>query len=677
MKNLFLRKSIFSIHFLSLLMLCIAWAFLFSSCVRSKAMESKQTNYPNQDFNSNLYENRLIVGYSSEKYIHDIVHLLNGNMIVHIPELNAFSVETKEAVEAVFEKLKSLGDLSAYGIRYVEPVYKRFLAPVQKTKSGIKISKNKELVMPFKSNYTNETLDFYLWGHRAIDVKQSWDEGFEGNEIIIAVLDTGVDGTHPDLAGQVIEGYRPKSGQVIQAYSDSSYGGSHGTHVAGIIAAKKDGKGIVGVAPKAKIMPIVIFDEGGWYVGDDFTARGIVWAVDHGAKILSNSWGGPGYSQLLKDAFDYALERNVIVVAAAGNSSSSQSFMYPANYPGVVQVGAAEYNGGDIKTANFSSRSPSLSISAPGVNILSTMPQQDSYGYDKDSFLSSDNNGYYGFMSGTSMATPYVSGLVALLLQKYPQAKPWQIKGLIEKSALDIDESGVDDRSGYGLLQAKAIKTDIPLSGGTNFFVKVTDAYESWNIPSVFITLIGTSQSGRVVRYFAKTNKDGVAKFCSIPTGKYDVFLGGPDSQERTNVSSFPRLCFRKAEERFLKFEKIVESDSESMLVKLNSSAILSLTNKPEKIAVYFEKNNGPDEIVVERVVDFSSISSYDFSDLSGKYRIKLVIPEKATSNLVINGEIRLNGKIISVTGTVLKGSAETILSDNVSEWWTVFGNGQ
>ncbi|MEN3042830.1 MAG: hypothetical protein ABDH59_05965 [Fervidobacterium sp.] len=113
-------------------------------------MESKQKNYPNQNFNSNLYENRVIVGYSSEKYIHDIIHLLNGNMVVHIPELKAFSVEIKEGVETVFEKLKSLGDLSAYGIRYVEPVYRRFLAPVQQTKLGIKVSEKQRISNAFQ-----------------------------------------------------------------------------------------------------------------------------------------------------------------------------------------------------------------------------------------------------------------------------------------------------------------------------------------------------------------------------------------------------------------------------------------------------------------------------------------------------------------------------------------------
>jgi len=77
-----------------------------------------------------------------------------------------------------------------------------------------------------------------------------------------------------------------------------------------------------GVAPGAKIMPVVLFDNGGWYVGDDYAAKGIIWAVNNGANVLSNSWGGAGYSQTLKDAFDYALERGVVVVAAAGNSKS-------------------------------------------------------------------------------------------------------------------------------------------------------------------------------------------------------------------------------------------------------------------------------------------------------------------------------------------------------------------
>jgi len=94
-----------------------------------------------------------------------------------------------------------------------------------------------------------------------------------------------------------------------------------------------------------------------------------------------------------------------------------------------------EFNGGDYIVADFSSGSPMISVCAPGVSIISTMPQEGSRGYDRRSFVLAENNGYYGYMTGTSMATPHVSGLVALLLQKYPNAKPWQIRKMLEETA--------------------------------------------------------------------------------------------------------------------------------------------------------------------------------------------------------------------------------------------------
>jgi len=640
--------------------------FVFYSCVKI----SNPLTLSNTTEEKSYYENRIIVGYTSEESIKVITKLIDGKVVVHIPELKAISIETNQNVETIFRKIEKIGDLSIYGIRYVEPVYKRFIEPIKVRFSDRIISKTTSVST--LQNYTGETLDFYLWGHRAIGTNEAWNKGFDGDSMIVAVLDTGVDGTHPDLQGQVTQGYRPKYSQILPENTDSSYGGSHGTHVAGIIAAKRDGKGIVGVAPKAKIMPIVIFDDGGWYVGDDYTAKGIVWAVDNGAKILSNSWGGWGYSQLLKDAFDYALERNVTVIVAAGNSTSSQTFQYPANYPGIIQVGAAEYNGGKIKTADFSSGSPMLTVSAPGRDILSTMPQKNSEGYDKNSFVSEDNDGYYGFMSGTSMATPHVSGIVALLYQKYPEAKPWQIRMLLEKSAIDIDENGMDERSGYGLLQTSALDLNLPSNGGTNFSVLVTDAYGTWKLPSVFVSLIGKSHDGRNVRYFAKTNEDGVANFYHIASGNYNILIGGPDSVEKTGL---PNACYRKAEERQYETMISINSESENLSVRFSSKAILTLTNKPENLKILFEKLSDSGKIQVEKEVNFSTNDTYDFSSFSGKYRIKATIPQKATTNLMISGEIELNNIKIPISGVILKDATQTILSDKTSEWWTVFGN--
>ncbi|MFN6991434.1 MAG: S8 family serine peptidase [Fervidobacterium sp.] len=446
--------------------------FLFiTSIVTSCTLRYAERNYePTTDRNvskkdeSLYFEDRLIVGYESEEYIPSILKLIGGNIIVKIPEIRALSIKIEKSVDEVIKKLREIDNLERYGIRYIEPSYKRFLTPVfGQPESSFQnllsrsFSKASRINYLNNINYTGESHDFYLWGHRAVNVKEAWDLGYDGEGIIIAVLDTGVDGTHPDLVGQTVTGYRPLYNVETAPNEDSSYGGAHGTHVAGIIVARKDGKGIVGAAPRAKIMPIVIFDYGGWYIGDDYTAMGIIWAVQHGAKVLSNSWGGMGYSQILKDAFDYALENDVTIVAAAGNSTSSQSFFYPANFPGIIQVGAAEFNGGNIKTTYFSNGSPMLTVSAPGRDILSTMPSKYSFGYSENSFKIAENEGYYAFMSGTSMATPYVAGMAAILLQKYPNVKPWQIRKLIERTALDIDNVGIDERSGYGFFAAKSI----------------------------------------------------------------------------------------------------------------------------------------------------------------------------------------------------------------------------
>jgi subtilisin family serine protease len=135
----------------------------------------------------------------------------------------------------------------------------------------------------------------WLWGIRKVKAPQAWELGYTGKDIIVAVVDTGVDGTHPDLQGQLVEGYRPLTDETLDPATDSSFGGAHGTHVAGTIAAKRDETGVVGVAPDAKIMPIVIFEEDE-YIGDDLVALGFLWAAEHGARIFSNSWGGKGYS---------------------------------------------------------------------------------------------------------------------------------------------------------------------------------------------------------------------------------------------------------------------------------------------------------------------------------------------------------------------------------------------
>lgn len=676
-------KMILSIYSCFLLLIFMFVTLMVTSCTfqydERNHEPTTDTNFSNKD-KSLYFEDRIIVGYESEEYIPSILKLIGGNVIVKIPEIRALSIKIEKSVEEVIKKLRELDNLERYGIRYIEPSYKRYLTPVfEQPELSFQNHSSKSFFETTYANYLNDTNytgeshDFYLWGHRAINIKEAWDAGYDGEGVIVAVLDTGVDGTHPDLVGQTVTGYRPLYNVEIAPDEDSSYGGAHGTHVAGIIAAKKDGKGIAGVAPKAKIMSIVIFDHGGWYVGDEYTAKGIIWAVQHGAKILSNSWGGMGYSQILKDAFDYALENDITIVVAAGNSTSSQSFFYPANFPGIIQVGAAEFNGGNIQTTYFSNGSLMLTVSAPGRDILSTMPSKYSFGYSENSFKIPENEGYYGFMSGTSMATPYVAGMAALLLQKYPDAKPWQIRKLIERAALDIDNVGIDERSGYGFLQAKAVELPLLANYGSNFRVNVTDYYGEWKVPSVFISILGTSKDGRSVRYFAKTNADGIAKFLNIEQGNYELIIGGPDINESSNLLKVH--IRRNAEERQVRLIKAVMSENESEFIKLTSTAILNISEKPPQLYIAFEKlkNDGSREIV--KNIDFSEIEYCKFSELSGVYSIKAYINNVSNEDIRISGNIQLNGITIPIFGVISKNSSETLLGDNLSIYWTLFGN--
>lgn len=125
--------------------------------------------------------------------------------------------------------------------------------------------------------------------------------------MVVAIIDSGVDSSHPDFLNSFVDGYDPVTGSIIPAGKSDAYV-PHGTHVAGIVAANRnDHYGVAGLAPDALIMPIPIFQPG--FIGDIYVADGVKWAVDNGAKILQNSWGGPGFSNILKDAFDYALKK--------------------------------------------------------------------------------------------------------------------------------------------------------------------------------------------------------------------------------------------------------------------------------------------------------------------------------------------------------------------------------
>lgn len=275
------------------------------------------------------------------------------------------------------------------------------------------------------------------WGLKNINAQNTWNtikpaKGTSG--VTVAVLDTGVDIKHPDLQNRLVPG--TNTVEPLKSTRDSE---GHGTHIAGIISAATNNMlGVAGVAGAApiKIMPVKVFDGD---IGSDVSiSNGIIWAADHGAKVINMSFGGYSKSYLLDQAIDYAYSKGIVMVAAAGNWASEE-VSYPAAISKVIAVSALNKND---KLADFSSYGPLIDVSAPGDEIYST-------------FWDKYKGSTYVEMSGTSMASPMVAGLAALLRVKNPALTNEQVRQIMEVSATDLGEPGWDTKYGHGKINVE------------------------------------------------------------------------------------------------------------------------------------------------------------------------------------------------------------------------------
>lgn len=260
------------------------------------------------------------------------------------------------------------------------------------------------------------------------------------NKVTVAVIDTGVDTNHPDLKNVLLPGYNAAN-PANQPIADA-----HGTHVTGIIAAEKgNGIGGHGIASNVKILPIDVGDGTGDVVSEFSVAEGILYAVDNGAKVINMSLRWPYHTPVIEEAVKIAIEKGVVVVAAAGNDFSDHA-NFPASFEGVISVGAVNSKS---ELAYFSSYGPSVDLVAPGEEVYSTV-----YDYEKKSSFVK--------FSGTSMASPVVAGVAALLLSKYPNLTPAQVEYVLEKTATDLGKSGFDTTYANGLVDpVKALSFDV------------------------------------------------------------------------------------------------------------------------------------------------------------------------------------------------------------------------
>ena len=280
------------------------------------------------------------------------------------------------------------------------------------------------------------------WGVNKIDADLVWDVDHNlildsganaGAGVKVAVVDTGIDLTHPDLAANIVGGYN-----AIDPTKSPTDDNGHGTHVSGIIAGIDNTIGVLGVAPRASLLAVKVLNrQGSGYYSD--IIEGIGWSVDNGAQVINMSLGGTYDSTALHSAIVSAVNAGVVVVAAAGNSGPGDNTVgYPAKYPEVIAVSATTSSN---TIASYSSRGPEVDLAAPGSSIFSTY-----------------KGGAYQTLSGTSMASPHVAGAVALVIASGVSGVD-NVRTVLRQTADDLGAAGKDNLYGDGLVDAEQAVT--------------------------------------------------------------------------------------------------------------------------------------------------------------------------------------------------------------------------
>ncbi len=359
-----------------------------------------------------------------------------GEILVRLRPGLALSADGRSSQRALGASLAALGAQAARPIAAGAPVYRLRIAPGADPVAAAARLAADPAVAYAEPNYRravtrapNDEIFPQQWALAAIGAPEAWDIT-TGAEIVVAVVDTGVDAGHPDLAGKVLPGYN-----VFSGGPDAGDDNGHGTAVAGLIAAAADnGAGVAGLCWGCRILPVKALTRRG--IGDDAgVAAGIRWAADNGARVINMSLGGADESQTLRDAVQYALDKGVIIVAASGNEREEGNRpSYPAAYAEVVAVGATAPGDG---LTGFSNTGDYLDVVAPGVGLWTTLA-----------------GGSYGPPNGTSFASPYVAATAALVLSLRGDLGWYDVGCILQATADDRGPPGKDPDYGYGRLNA-------------------------------------------------------------------------------------------------------------------------------------------------------------------------------------------------------------------------------
>ena len=440
-----------------------------------------------------------------------IIKIVDNSLISNPEQSNGANFTSSLSLNQLFEELSVSQVTSVFGTHLgsLGSFYRLQFDLDQTLSDVIEALVEHELIELAQPNYIyrqklvpNDIKYSSQWGLPQVNATAGWDyETGSSNSIVVAIIDSGIDHNHADLTtniwknlGEIPENEIDDDGN---GYTDDVYGwdfhsipednqpdeGEHGTHVAGIVGAiSNNNQGIAGVMWSCQLMAVRVLgdqgssDEGGYTSN---IAKGITYAVNNGANIINMSLGADSNDFTLKEAIDYAYSQGVVLVAAAGNDNTTIE-TYPAAYGNVISVGATDTND---SRANFSNYGSWVDIVAPGVDIFSTVN-----GFDG-----------YGNKSGTSMSTPFVSGLAGLILAKNPLLSPNQVTNTIRQSADQIEWMTGEFIGRINIESALKYQGNILIFNDSNEGLNISsislDSGNNWLAPSISSTSIPSGGS--------------------------------------------------------------------------------------------------------------------------------------------------------------------------------------
>lgn len=370
---------------------------------------------------SHYYENEVVVQFSEK---------LNDSQMKQLKkQIDCTSVKKMDSTYIFISGSLSTEELIAYfrknwPVSFIEPHY----IYLTNEEAAAEIIPNDSLYLR------------YQWNMKNIQAETGWNISKGSEDVIIAILDSGVQLNHPDLQNRLMTGFN-----VNDSSNNASDDLGHGTHVAGIIGASVNNyEGVAGLSWFNSLLPVKVLNSSG--AGSTYSvAQGIIWATDNGAKVINMSLGNYASADFLHEAIKYAYDRDVVLIAATGNDNTNRPG-YPAAYPEVFAVGATTSS---QQRASFSNYGDYVDVVAPGDSIASTYI-----------------GGQYAALSGTSMASPHVAALAGLIRSVNPTLTNEQVMDIMRQTATDLGDPGYDQYFGYGEINVqKALATAASYAG--------------------------------------------------------------------------------------------------------------------------------------------------------------------------------------------------------------------